>query len=120
MISFCGNQVTEAETRRILGLTPRQTLKGILEGFFTQNPVQVLTLIDEQIEAGVDVQRLMTEFLKFLRDMMILKIAPQPQKILTLPPSEIDEMRKGTENFDPNQIHRFFNILSKQTDEILK
>ncbi len=120
LIAFCGTEISELEARKLLGLTPRQTLKGIVEGFFHQNPAQVLQLVNEQIDAGIDIQHLLMELLKFLRDLMIIKISNEPQKILTLPPSEIDEMREGTEKFDPNQIHRFFNILSKQTDEILK
>ena len=120
MISFCGTHVTEAETRRILGLTSRETLLHFLRALLQHDSGQILYLIDEQVQAGADLKRFMADFLKFLRDLMVIKVNPTPQKILNLPAADLSAMQVAAQAIEVPRVHRLFNTLMQGMDDMMK
>lgn len=118
LISFCGDEVTETKTREILGLTSRELMLGLLTALFRQDADTVLSLLNDHAEGGADLKRLGAELLVLLRDLMVIKVHASPQKILQLPPSELQMMIEAAEPLQVGAIHQTFQTLSKRADEL--
>ena len=120
MISFCGTSITSNDTRKILGLTPRQSLASLLHALVNEEGGQVLELINQHVEEGGDLKRFLNEFLSFMRDLMVIKVCPEPEKILILPPSELKLLISVAHSLQVGQIHRLFKTMMESADEILR
>jgi len=120
MISFCGEVISESEVRKILGLTSREMLAELLRALTLQDAAQVLTLIHTQDESGADLKRLMNEMLTFFRDLMVIKVSAEPQKILTMPPSELSQMKQFADGYEVGQLHRYFQVIMKSADQVTR
>jgi len=119
MISFCGTEITERDTRRVLGLTSRESLISLLKALVSRDAEGVLNLIHERLNSGDDLSRLVTELLSFLRDMMVLKVSAQAQRVLSVSEGDLALMREAAEQLSVPQLHRLFNSLMKDAQEIM-
>ena len=119
MISFCGTEITERDTRRVLGLTSRESLISLLKALVGRDAEGVLNLIHERLNSGDDLSRLLTELLSFLRDMMVLKVSAQAQRVLSVSEGDLALMREASEQITVPQLHRLFNSLMKDAQEIM-
>ena len=120
MISFCGTNITEPDTRRVLGLTSRESLIDLLRALGARDAAGVLRFIHEREEGGEDLRRMLTELLKFLRDMMIIKVSREPQKSLSVTPSDLALMQEAAGPISVEHLHRLFNALMRSANEILR
>ena len=118
LISFCGSEITEAKTREVLGLTSREMMLELLGALYRQDPAEVISLLHEHAEAGSDLKRLASELLEVLRDLMVMKVHPDPQKVLQIPPSELDLMRQYSELMQVGALHHTFQTLVRSADDI--
>lgn len=119
MISFCGTEISERDTRRVLGLTSRESLISLLDALVTRHAERVLTLLHERLNSGDDLSRLVSELLAFLRDMMVIKVSGQPQRVLSMSEGDLRMMKEAAEALSIPQIHRLFNSLMKDAQEIM-
>lgn len=65
--------ITEDLVRDVLGLVSRQSLKKILQAIAEKNIVSALQAVDEILQAGKDVKRLLEELLQLFRVFMIFQ-----------------------------------------------
>ncbi|MBM4292585.1 MAG: DNA polymerase III subunit gamma/tau, partial [Deltaproteobacteria bacterium] len=120
MISFCGHDITEPDTRRVLGLTSRESLIDLLGALGARDAGGVLRFVHERVEGGDDLRRLLTELLKFLRDMMIIKVSAEPQRSLSVTPADLALMQAAAAPLSVAHLHRLFNALMRSANEILR
>ena len=118
LISFCGAEITEAKAREVLGLTSREMMLELLGALFKQDAGAVISLIQEHAESGADLKRLSAELLEVIRDLMVMKVHPQPQQVLELPPSELELMARYVEPMQVGALHHTFQTLAERADEI--
>lgn len=72
--SFCEGKVTAGEASRILGTVERTLLAALAEATFSRQPAQVLALIAQVFERGVDPTIFLREFVSLWRELLIAKV----------------------------------------------
>jgi DNA polymerase III subunit gamma/tau len=118
LISFCGDEITESKTREIFGLTSREMMLSLISAVLRQDAAQVITLLSTHADAGADLKRLSAELLELLRDLMVIKVHPQPHKVLNIPPSELELAIEAAQDLNIGSIHQVFQTLIQRADDI--
>jgi DNA polymerase-3 subunit gamma/tau len=76
VISFCGTNIQAADVQEVFGFTPRETVCQLATAVFQHDTRAALTLLLEQSNAGKDLSRLLTDFIVFVRDLLVEKVSP--------------------------------------------
>ena len=93
LISFCGEEITESKTREIFGLTSREMMLSLIGSTLRQDASEVINLLSVHADSGADLKRLSAELLTLLRDLMVIKVHPEPQRVLSSPSSQSQHTR---------------------------
>ncbi len=81
VVSFCGNTIQASDVQEVFGFTPRETVRQLATAVFQQETAQALALILEQHNAGKDLSRLLTDFIAFIRDLLVEKVSPTAKDV---------------------------------------
>lgn len=76
VVSFCGNKINANDVQEVFGFTPREIIRQLATAVFQQDTPRALTLLEEQSHAGKDLARLLTDFISFVRDLLVEKVSP--------------------------------------------
>jgi len=76
LVAFCGNKITEADVQEIFGFTTMQTLADLAGHVLGRRTSAALDLIHTQHEGGRDMQNLLSEFISFLRNLLLHHLEP--------------------------------------------
>ena len=76
VVSFCGNKIEAKDVQDVFGFTPRETVRQLAAAVFQHDTPASLALLLEQSNAGKDLARLLTDFIGFVRDLLVEKVSP--------------------------------------------
>ncbi len=100
--AFSQGSITMEETRQKLKLMGSEKVAQILEHLVRQEVLEALSLVENELNKGVEVERFATELAQYLRMLLLVAHGVTSETILTQP---IGEIPKGVrEIFTPPQI----------------
>ena len=120
VIAFCGTTISEAQTREVLGIADRQVLHHLTAAVFGGDGQRALEIIDELFRFGLDLQKFAAEFVQHLRDLMVVKVCDDPERLVDVAADEVAAMAALVRPVDPARIHRVFNALLQGADEVAR
>ncbi len=120
VIAFCGQNIAEAEAREVLGIADRSVLFELLRCILQGDGARALSIVDELFRYGLDLQKFAAELARHLRDMMVVKVCPQPETLVDLPAAEIQLAAELVRDVPPAGLHRLFNALLQGAEEIAR
>lgn len=118
VIAFCGTSITEQDARKILGIADRSVLHGLTQAILTGDGQGALNIIDELFRHGLDLQKFAAEFVQHLRDLMVIKVCPHPERLIDIPGDELALLAEQIGAVSPARLHRLFNALITGAEEI--
>ena len=118
VIAYCGLTISEAQTRDILGIADRRVFSALVDAIIASDSQQVLGLIDEQYRRGLDLQKFSAEFVRHVRDLMVLRVVDDAHQLVDLPPDQLDEMRRKVSDVEPARLHRMLSTLLTGAEEV--
>ena len=111
LVSFCGNSIDEQNVNDIFGVTSRETVARALAYILDRQLPSLLHLVHELSEAGRDMGQLLSEIMGAVRELLILKVAPQEAN-LSLPEQWRDTLNQLLERTPSDKIVRLMEVLS--------
>lgn len=120
VISFCGTEISEKQVREVLGIADRGLLHTLIGALIAADGRAALQIIDDLFQFGIDLQKFSGELLKYVRDLMVVRICDDAARLVDQTEDEITHMRDLVEPIEPARIHRLFNALLKGADEIAR
>lgn len=118
VISYSGKEVKDEDIAEILGLIDKQiiydTIKAVIEGDLTK----CLKIVDHVYQYGIDLQNFCRELLKYIRDLIIIKVSNRPETLLEPTEDEFEILKNHAESLDVEQLDHLFSILLKGEEEI--
>ena len=120
IIAFGGTASTTSSRGQVLDLIDRRLLLAILAACVDGDARRALEACARAAEAGVDAKRLGENLLQLLRDLVVLRIAPQSAETSSRPAdAELDELRELAERADePARLRRMFRALVKEQEDL--
>jgi len=118
VIAFGGGQVDDEQVAQVLDLVDRRLLLAILEACVAGDAAAALEACGRAAAAAVDAKRLAENLLQMLRDLVVLRIAPQGHGLVEGSDAEIEELRGIAERSDETRLRRMFRALVKEQEDL--
>ena len=118
VIAFCGTQINEAQVREVLGIADRGLLTSLTRAVLEGDGQRALLVVEELFHYGIDLQKFAAEFVKHLRDLMVVKLCKDPARLVDLPESEVEQLAALVVDQPPARLHRLFSAMMHGAEEV--
>ena len=112
-IAISSGDVKDDDVVAILGIIAEETFIALTRDVFTQDRQGILSHINELIERGTDVRFFYTEYLRFLRDVIVIKSIPGSERLHNLNPENVPVIREMVKEVSEVELLRFFNAVKE-------
>ncbi|MDF1592313.1 MAG: DNA polymerase III subunit gamma/tau [Desulfobacterales bacterium] len=114
VMACCGAAVTHEQVLEILGIMDRKIIFDISKAFFHQDVPAVLEIIDETYAKGHDMKRLFAEIVEHARNMLIVKMGRNVDKLVDLPAHELDRIKDQVKDISVIFLNQVFDLLFRE------
>ncbi len=112
-LGFEDREITYDDIVNIIGITDNNALFGLAEAVADNNGEAALSILDEVSLAGKEMGVLIERFVGFLRDLMIVKLVGEPEKILNSSKEKIEKMKELAPKITREKLIRALNLLNE-------
>ena len=110
-IAISGGDVKDEEVIEILGVIEEDIFISLTKSFLNNDKQKIIEEIEKLMEKGIDLRYFYSEYLKFFRDLMILKSLNNNEYIYSLNPENIEELKNILKDISEIDLIRYFNAL---------
>ena len=114
VIAYCGSKVRDEDARAILGVLDRDLLAGFVGKVADRDASGLLELIDRVLESGHDPTLFLANLMEQVRDLLLMKIVPDPVKSLGLAEDEMAAFTPLKERFSQEDLLRILDALARE------
>ena len=118
VIAWGGNQVADDQVAQVLDLIDRRVLMGILDAVTSGDAAGALAACGRAAATGVDAKRLAENLVGLLRDLVVLRIAPDAPQLVEGSAEEVAELRALAARCDVARLRRMFRALVKEQEDL--
>jgi DNA polymerase-3 subunit gamma/tau len=104
--------ITTDDILTILGAPADETLFALTDALLRRDPVEVLRLAAGLIDEGKESRQIMRTLLEHFRDLLIVKVAPNPEGVLDTTPERLSGLQRQAGAADLTDVLRAVKILS--------
>ncbi len=76
LVSFCGEKITAADVRGVFGFTAPETVATLADAILRQDTPATLAKLNEEVDAGRDVLRLLGDLISHFRNLLVFLVDP--------------------------------------------
>lgn len=112
LISFCGNEIREADVLSVFGLTSRQQILDMAAGILAGDVAAALGLLDTLAKNGKDLSRLLTDLLAHFRNLLVYSVSSGDLSLLEVSESEAAALASQTQGAPSDALSRIMEVLA--------
>ena len=112
VISACGNTITAGDIIKTLGISDLDTSHSLLEAIIGNDVEEILSIIDTVLSDGKDLRNFIDSFIKYIRDLMVIKVSPDSQGTLDYSDDELVRLRAQSNKLTFEKISYAAKLLS--------
>jgi DNA polymerase III subunit gamma/tau len=113
ILSFADSKITTATVHEMLGTADESRLAEIADALINRDNAQVLLLLHQAVEAGVDAGQLGEQILGYLRDMMTIGVGASVELLRTANPARADELVEAAKRWGTMTLLSAIQILDE-------
>jgi DNA polymerase-3 subunit gamma/tau len=118
VIAVGGTEVADAEVAQILDLIDPELLLAIGGACVDGDPAAALAACARAAESGIDPKRLGGALVKQLRDLVVLRLAPDRPELVDASEGELAELRALAARAEPARLRRMFRALVREQEDL--
>jgi DNA polymerase-3 subunit gamma/tau len=118
LIAYGGAQIDDATVGEVLDLVDRRQLLAILSAVVDRDAPAALLACAEAGRGGADAKRLGEHLVGLLRDLVVLRIAPEHGHLVEASEEDVAELRALAERSDAARLRRMFRALVKEQEDL--
>ena len=118
VIAMGGTEVDDARVAEVLDLIDRRVLLAIVAACVDADPAAALAACGRAAEMGIEARRLGAELLGVLRDLVVLRLAPNAEGLVEASDTELDELRQLASRTDASRLRRMFRALVREQEDL--
>jgi DNA polymerase-3 subunit gamma/tau len=118
LIAFGGTRIDDEQVARVLDLIDRRLLLGILSACIEADAAAALEACARAAESGAEPKRLGENLLQMLRDLVVLRLAPKAEGLVSGSDAELAELRELAEGAEPARLRRMFRALVREQEDL--
>ncbi len=110
--------IDEAAVAAVTGMAGGDTLARLTDCVAAKDGAAALALVDELYQSAKDMERLCSEWVSFLRDLMVLCSVDDPGDLIVAPPEAIEAMRTQARDLQLPTILHMMDTLQTTLDRL--
>jgi DNA polymerase-3 subunit gamma/tau len=118
VIAWGGSQVDDEQVAQVLDLIDRRVLLGILEACVDGDAARALEACARAVTLGIDAKRLAENLVGLLRDLVVLRIAPDAPQLVEGSAEEVEELRALAARGELARLRRMFRALVAEQEDL--
>src|SRR3990172_13100042 len=118
ILSFSDGTIKEEDVKIILGFVCREVLSSFMNSIIKKDIQNILKLVKELTINGTDLRIFFKEFLEYIRNLMVIKVATEPSSLIELSIAEIEHFKSEAEKISIEELQQMFNIVLKTEADI--
>jgi len=118
LIAFGGERVDDEQVAEVLDLIDTRILADIIETCIDADPAAALAACRRASDSGIDARRLGAALLRGLRDLVVLRIAPDAEGLVEAADSELEVLRALAKRTEETRLRRMFRALLKEQEDL--
>jgi DNA polymerase-3 subunit gamma/tau len=117
LIAFGGERIDDHQVAEVLDLIDTRILAGIIETCIDADPAAALAACRRASDSGIDARRLGAALLRSLRDLVVLRIAPDAE-LVEGADSELEALRALAGRTEETRLRRMFRALLREQEDL--
>ena len=109
-IACCGAKLTGPEVRELLGMFSLDSLGGVAHALQEANSAAMLDIVFELERSGRSLQHFARELSRYIRNLLVKKIAPGNPRLIAASPAEHDRLKEVAAPFSEEDLTRYLQI----------
>jgi len=109
-IACCGEKLDTAEVRALLGAFSLTAMEQVTQSLQEKAGARMLGLVDELERNGQNLQHFSRELSRFLRNLLVAKIAGEGTRLIAASPAERQQMRDIAAGFSEEDLTRYLQL----------
>jgi DNA polymerase-3 subunit gamma/tau len=109
-IACCGNKLNAAQVRALLGAFGIDAMAQVSTALAAQDGSAMLGLVDELERNGGSPQHFSRELSRYLRNLLVTKIAGGNSRLVTASPAEKEELARIAASFSEEDLTRYLQL----------
>ena len=118
MIAFSGKTISDEDLLDVLGVIDHQELFSTASAIIEGDAVRCLETIERLYLHGHDLRRFCQELAEHFRNLLVMKMSNEPQKLVDLTDAELNELKEQADKVSSSTLQQFFHFLLKGEEEI--
>ncbi len=110
-IAISNGDVKDDDVVAILGIIAEETFIALTRNVFSQDRKGIIEQINQLIERGTDLRFFYTEYLRFIRDVIVIKSIPDSERLHNLNPENVSVIREIVKDVSEVELLRYFNAV---------
>ena len=112
LISFCGDNITEADVLSMFGLTAQEQLFSLADAILAVDSTRVLTELNVLAAQGKDLGRLIGDLLGHMRNRLVFTVSKGDLGMLEISEAEANAIKRGKELATEKDLARVLDVLT--------
>src|ERR671923_1519080 len=113
VLTYAGPKVTLADVAQVLGALPTELRFDLAEALAAHRVADVLACVERVVDAGHELQQFAREALEHLRDLLVLRVAPDSTTLVDVTAETRERLAAQAERFGPGELGRLVRIVGE-------
>ncbi|MEB2344308.1 MAG: DNA polymerase III subunit gamma/tau [Deltaproteobacteria bacterium] len=118
VIAVGGTEVDDERVAQVLDLVDRHVLVEAVAACVDADPPRALAALGRAAALGIDAKRLGAALLGVLRDLVVLRVAPDAPELVEGSDAELEELRALAARADAGRVRRMFRALLREQEDL--
>jgi len=118
VIAYSGKEVDTDSVESVLGIVGGTTLELFAERLIKREPAELIALVQEVANQGKDLALFCRSVMEYLRNLLMVKVARNPESLLNTQTCNLEVLKKHAEGFHADELQQMFTILSRADAEM--
>lgn len=112
LISFCGNEIAEADVLSMFGLTAQSQIYSLAKEILAGEIEPALRELNDLAKQGKDLARLLSELLNHFRNLLIFQVSKGDMRILEVSETEAATLQEQSAALSSDALTRIMEVLT--------
>jgi DNA polymerase-3 subunit gamma/tau len=117
-VSYSGMEIRDEDLQTILGSVAQASLLQFTSELLSRDAAGLLKQVDALLEQGQDMRQFLAGVVEHLRNLMIVKIATDPGRIIELPTTDLDAIKQQAGGAESEYLLMLFDSLSRTLEDM--
>ena len=109
--AYCGEAITEAQVRELLGIVPAEVLEELVGAIENRSTERALGLVHRLLAEGQNLQQFCREAISHFRNVLVARVCGADSDLIAAPAEERPRLARAAASFSEEDLTRFFQIL---------